>query len=47
MQDAQNSILKRRSSSRTLFEQVVVRKTAPLKGILEGVKKIEVEGGGR
>jgi hypothetical protein len=42
MQDAKNSKLKRRSSSRTLFEQVVVRKTAPSECILQGARKILV-----
>jgi len=42
MQDARNSTLKRRSSTRTLFEQVVVRKTMPSEFILQGAKKISV-----
>jgi len=42
MQDVKNSKLKRRSSSRTLFEQVVVRKTAPSEFILQDAKKILV-----
>ena len=42
MQDAKNSKLKSRSSSRTLFEQGVVRKTAPSEYIFQGPKKILV-----
>jgi hypothetical protein len=40
MQDAKNSNLKRWSSSHTLFEQVVVRKTAQSESILQGAKMI-------
>jgi hypothetical protein len=38
----QNSMLKRRISPRTLFEQVIVRKTTPSEFILQGAKKILV-----
>jgi len=42
MHDAKNSILKSRSATRTLFGQVVVRKTELSEYIFQGAKKILV-----